>query len=295
MNPQQKARTGAAIAGLCIVYIWLIHLPSRIDQVRRDLEPRIVAVEKQSQGRPRDEVLKAAQLDLANKLNELKDKVTELDSNTRAAPLSGSIADVEELRRDISDLRRELQNTEADLRAEMRRQAHAMPSSDLAEAAEAPTGTDSVASSGAQGVTVPPRAASPRISPRVTTTVGDWRFEANGATVEEGRIRISVTITILGKDGLFEFFPYDTRCYDQAGREFATSKATIGAQEYANLGRSSIKRKFIADLPTEVVFEFEGATSDAREVTALDISFVKDQSKSYEWYLAKLRGIPRLQ
>lgn len=280
-----KTIIALSIVLLLTLFVTVIYLPGRIDDVRGDTEQlvkagvdkaMVVAASNKSPATP----------DLAPQVVDLKETVEGLQRQVQS--FEAGLADRD---RTIADLRLRMQSAEQQV-ANAVTLANAATNSARAVASQpaqaAPVYTPPPAQQYVPPPTPLPIVPQPAVAPAgpMVVTVDSWRFEVKRVTLSEATATVSVVLTSLDEDTEV-LFSSRGAAYDQQGREMGFSGGVIGGK---NTPRSLSKGRFVQGVPSEISLKFTGANSKTTHLAALDIVF--QLAGTADRKVAKFRNVP---
>lgn len=291
LNISEKFMTALGITTVLMVGVTVFYFPRRIDNVRAETKQMVEAgIDKAMAVATSNRT--PAMPDVSPQLAELKATVKSLERE-----IVSFEAGLAERDRALADLRARVAASEQQSANAVNTANSALTAARNAAVAPAPVPAPPAPVYVQQPAAIAPRPTAipvgaivetPAPSAVMATTVENWRFEVKRLTVSDKMASVMMTVTPLEEDCRMKF---DAVAFDQAGRELEFFSAILGGRRQL---RSSgpVDGNFIAGVPSEVTFTFEGPSSQISAVTSMTIGF---SINGRDRRTAKFRNIPLAQ
>lgn len=276
-----------------VVFVTVIYLPGRIDDVRGDTKQMVEAgIEKAMAVASSNKA--AAVPDVSPQLVELKETVRALEREILSFE-----AGLAERDRALADLRTRVASAEQQATNAVNTANSALTAARNVVVAPAPAAVAAAPVYVQQPAAVAPRPTAipvgaiveaPEPSVVMATTVENWRFEVKRVTVSDKMASVMMTLTPLEEDCEIGF-ERGTIAFDQAGRELRFSAAILGGRRQSR-SAGPIDGIFIAGVPSELTLTFEGPSTQISAITSMTIVF---SVNGRDRRMAKFRNIPLAQ
>lgn len=284
-----KTIIALSIVLLLTLFVTVIYLPGRIDDVRGDTKQLVEAgIDKALAVASSNKA--AAVPDVSPQLTELKETVKLMERD-----IVSFDAGLAERDRALADLRTRVAASEQQSANAVNTANSALTAARNEAAAPPPAPAPAAPVYVQQPAAVLPRPTAipvgaivepPAPSAVMAMTVENWRFEVKRLTVSDKMASVMMTIMPLEEDCEIRF-ERDTVAFDQAGREMKFISATIGGRRKSR-STGPVRGDFIGGVPTEVVLAFEGPSSQISSVSSMSIEFVVSNSSRH---VVKFRNI----
>lgn len=280
-----KTIIALSIVVLIVIFVNVIYLPGRIDDVRGDTEQMVKAgIDKAMAVAAAN---KSADVpDLSPQVAKLEDALASLES--KVAMLESGINErdriIAELRTRVTTTEQQAANAVASANAALT-SARTAPSQPVqAPAAYTPPQQQYIPPP--TPFPTAPMPVTPSMTGALSTTVDSWKVEVRRVTLSGDELNVAVTITSLDEDTELVILPKSV-AYDQQGREMVYGGAMLGGKAMA---RHASKARFIQGVPVEMVMKFRNAGSQSATLPSLEICFQRPGPPDLK--VAKFRNVP---